>query len=256
MRVLSKIESLIVDFLLSQRPRGKKNYSRKDIVEIIENDLSIESDNPSEILYDELHLLRVPRYIQGYHVAYSTTLDKLHVSKIMQFEELENIQRTHDETIDNRISKRINSLTPRAFEYYIGQIMRKSTSPKFNQVRVSPATRDGGIDVSATIIQEDLTENRVVVEAKKWAGPIGPAIVDRLVQVMERESERHNSSVKGIIISLNGATAGAREAAKGKDIEFWDIHTMVRIAKEIELGVKYIRVPVIDDEWDAYDIEN
>lgn len=255
MRGLSKIEHLLEAFLDSKRPSGKNNYHRAELAELIAEEDSFDFESVSEVLYDELATLREPKHIEGYHIAYSATLDRLFVTKLNDFDSIEWIKRVHEETIDSQISYHINSLTPRAFEYFIGQIMRKSVSPQFSLVKVSKATRDGGIDVSALLIDEDGSEKRIVVEAKKWAGPIGPAIVDRLIQVMERESDKHDSNVKGIIITINGATAGARELAAGKDIEVWDIGTLIRIAKESEVGMKFIPVPVIDDEWDAYDIE-
>ena len=255
MRDLSKIEHLLGAFLESKRPLGKNNYHRAELAELIAEEDSFDIESVKEILYDELGTLRKPKHIEDYHIAYSITLDRLFVTNLNDFDSIKWIKRVHDETIDSQISFHINSLTPRAFEYFLQQIMRKSVSPRFSKVKVSQATRDGGIDVSALQIDEDGSKQRVVVEAKKWAGPIGPAIVDRLIQVMERESERYDSNVKGIIITINGATAGARELAMGKDIEVWDIGTLIRIAKESEVGVKFISVPVIDDEWDAYDIE-
>jgi len=253
---LSKIEPLIEDFLIhSNLPPQTTYFRRKELAQQITETNSQDFETVSEILYDELETFRKPMYIGGFHVAYSATLDRVSLSKIMNIETTEWLERTHEETIDFLLHKHISSLTPRAFEYFIGQIMRRSITPDFYQVRVSQATRDEGIDVSANLMQDDGSEMRVVVEAKKWAGPIGPAIVDRLVQVMERERDRHETLVKGIIISLNGATPGAIESARGNDIEFWDINTLIRISKEIELGIKYISIPVIDDEWDAYDIE-
>ena len=72
---------------------------------------------------------------------------------------------------------------------------------------------------------------------------------------MKFEKKKWKIPVRGVIVSLNGFTEGARKRANSENMEFWDINTLIRLSKDNEVGIKKFVIPIIDDdEWDNYEI--
>ena len=237
-------------FLQGESPEVKKNYSRNELVKAICAHTTTSLDDVECIVHDEITKITEPLEIRGYNLVWNRWMDILMVSKLLDHGELESLQNSHSEVIDQSIHQKIMQLSPRAFEYFIGRIMEATPSLKLSKVRVTSSTGDGGVDVAA--VETDpttLEECRVVAEAKHWAKPIGPAVVDRLIATMERVSEKYEQPVKGIIVTVNNYTEGAYFNAKGKNIEFWDIETLVRLVKESGVGMKTVPIQVISEEW-------
>lgn len=84
-------------------------------------------------------------------------------------------------------------------------------------------TGDGGIDL---IISVD--GNKVIVQCKAHKAPVGPHVVRDLYGVMN--SERIN---RGLLISLGGVTRGAKEFIEGKNIDVFDVHSVIKMSEMI-----------------------
>ena len=244
------MEEMLGLFLLGESPEVKKNYSRGELIKAICSHTSFDEDYVEDIVHDNISKITEPIEIEGFHLYWNRWMDILMVSNILTQSELEDLQLTHSQVIDQVIREKIKQLSPRAFEYFIGRIMDQSPSPIFSKVRVTPSSGDGGLDVAALETDPDTNEQiRIIAEAKHWAKPIGPAVVDRLITAMNRESEKYGQPIKGIIVTINGYTKGAYLNAKGKKIEFWDIDTLVRLVKMTGVGMKTFPIQVVSDEW-------
>ena len=98
------------------------------------------------------------------------------------------------------------SMAPRKFEELIAAIFKNHG---FN-VELTPATRDGGIDIIAVENSKLTGENVHLVECKRYARykHVGIGIVQRLLGVVTQMQ-----ATKGIIVTTSFFTSDAKEAA-------------------------------------------
>ena len=249
---MADLESLISKLIMEGSLPDEINLTRKQLAEKI-----IALEIPGEILIDDLiydHIsdFSEPTHISGYYVIWNEYFSRLILKKLASYGGMEELMRTHEQVIEQILKEKISSLSPRYFEHYIFKLLSQSND--FTRIRLSPATRDGGIDLSCFFYEED-TRIRLIFEAKKLSRPVGPSVVDRLISVMKFEKKKWKIPVRGVIVSLNGFTEGARKRANSENMEFWDINTLIRLSKDNEVGIKKFVIPIIDDdEWDNYEI--
>ena len=240
-------------FIYGENIKLPVNLSKNELVKKLTLHSKYSREIVSNIVYDDIVQINTPLYIAGCYVMWEQFMGKLNIFPLSTFEKMGNIAKYHELAIDLQINEQIENLTPHSFESFIGYLLRSNKNPIFERVRVSPKSRDGGVDFRAFQVEEN-DRKRIVGEAKKWNGPVNPSVVDRLVRVMQIEEEKYGEKVRGILVSLNGITDGARERAFGKDIEFWNRDTLIRMARKSSVGVSYISIPVIDNEWLNYEM--
>ena len=250
---MASILSLIDSLILNDDIQLPIYLSKSDLVDRITLYSSESRDEISDLVYDEIDHFNIPQYIAGCYVVWERFMAKIHICPLSNFETLKDTAKYHELVIDAQIYQQIEKLTPHSFESFIGHLLKSNRDPIFERVRVSPKSGDGGVDFRAFQIEES-NRKRIVGEAKKWSGPVNPGVVDRLVRVMDIEEEKYEEKVRGVLVSLNGITDGARERVFGRDVEFWDTQTLIRMARESLVGVSHITVPVIDNEWLNYDM--
>lgn len=248
------IHSLIELFIADENIVQPTNLSKSELVEKLTSYNEHPPDVISNIIFDDINQFSNPQFIGGCYVVWEQFMAKLNICPLSNFERMKDVAKYHELVIDIQIYQQIERLTPHSFESFIAHLLKSSADPIFERVRVSPRSGDGGVDFRAFQIEEEKNRKRIVGEAKKWSGPVNPSVIDRLVRVMDMEEEKYDEKIRGVLVSLNGITDGARERAYGRDVEFWDIQTLIRMAKESQVGVSHISIPVIDNEWLNYDM--
>ncbi len=86
---------------------------------------------------------------------------------------------------------------------------------------LTPASGDGGIDL---ILIKD--GERILVQCKQYAKPVGPAPIRELYGVLQSDS-----AARAVLAAPGGVTRGAREFAYGKPISFLGLNDILDLAE-------------------------
>ena len=138
-------------------------------------------------------------------------------------------------------------MDPSAFERLFQRVLREDG---FYQVNVTGRSSDGGIDVEGIIRIRGFLSFRMLVQCKRYKGPVGAKIVREFRGAMSGRTDR------GLIVTTGYFTQAAkREATRDgvPDIDLIDGEQLIDKLKELSLGVKTKEVVVeqviIDREW-------
>lgn len=85
------------------------------------------------------------------------------------------------------------------------------------QVRETPRTRDGGVDLIATRFDEIGVEECLFVQCKDHARPVGVEVVRELLGVLPT-----NRLVRPVVVSPAGVTLDAARLAQERNVVIWD----------------------------------
>jgi hypothetical protein len=120
-------------------------------------------------------------------------------------EELDRRVAHHNAVAKQRVLDWLAQLDPKRFEQHIGTLLR---AMGHTEVRVVGGSRDGGVDVEATVEDRWGHGCRVAVQAKRWSRTLSRKPVDELLGVLVRRRCDH-----GILITTSSFSRDARLAA-------------------------------------------
>ncbi len=104
-----------------------------------------------------------------------------------------------------------DKLSPKEFEFAISTKLQKEGF----QVSLTRYSRDGGVDLEAI----DPAGKPVIVQAKKYSGNVGVAVVREMIGIRESRPDRPRT----IIYSLNGFSRDAKSFASNNGVELRDV---------------------------------
>jgi HJR/Mrr/RecB family endonuclease len=104
----------------------------------------------------------------------------------------------------------------RTFEIEVRNLIRKLG----NDAEVTGGKDDEGIDI--------IVDDGTVVQCKAHKKPVSPAVAREFYGAMT-----HVGASRGVLVSLNGFTTGVFDFVRGKPIELWDVHDLVRKQKGV-----------------------
>ena len=84
-------------------------------------------------------------------------------------------------------------------------------------VEQTPRSRDGGVDLVATRLDEIGLEQRLFVQCKDHARAVGVEVVRELLGVIPA-----GASVQAVLASPSGVTADAARLARERNVRIWD----------------------------------
>jgi superfamily II DNA or RNA helicase len=91
-------------------------------------------------------------------------------------------------------------------------------------LRRTPRTRDGGVDLVGTRIDEIGLEHRIFVQCKDYARPVGVEVVRELLGVLPM-----GGVTRAVIASPSGLTLEAGRIARERNVTIWDESTLQRL---------------------------
>lgn len=98
------------------------------------------------------------------------------------------------------------------FEHLIRELFEKEFSVNGGEVRVTQASRDGGVD--AVIYDPDpIRGGKIIVQAKRYTNTVGVSAVRDLYGTVQ-----HEGAMKGILITTSNYGSDAYDFAKGKPL--------------------------------------
>jgi restriction system protein len=113
----------------------------------------------------------------------------------------------HNKEVQNKLYEKILRMDAAEFEKLIGHLLIELG---FEDVTITPISRDGGIDVRGTLVVGDVIKTQMAVQVKKWKKNVHSPTVQQV-----RGSLRAHE--KGLIITTSDFSSGAKEEAKRSD---------------------------------------
>jgi restriction system protein len=98
------------------------------------------------------------------------------------------------------------------FENLIREIFEKEFSQNGGEVRITQASRDGGVDAIA-FDPDPIRGGKIVIQAKRYTNPVGVSAVRDLFGTVHNEG-----ATKGILVTTSDYGPDAYEFAKGKPL--------------------------------------
>jgi SNF2 family DNA or RNA helicase len=116
--------------------------------------------------------------------------------------------------------KDMTDMSGKEFERYLADLLRRLGW----KVNLTPASRDGGVDLVATKVDVTGVEERLLIQCKNHTAPVGVDVVRELQGVLE-------GTAKGVVACPSGFTADATAFARARGIQLWDGDHLDRLAR-------------------------
>ncbi|MBX0330696.1 restriction endonuclease [Oscillochloris sp. ZM17-4] len=145
----------------------------------------------------------------------------------------------HNRAVRQRLRERLHTLAPSAFEDLIGQLLTKIG---FENVTVTAASGDGGIDVRGTLVVGDVIRTRMAVQVKRWKRNVQAPVVQQVRGSLGAHEQ-------GLIITTSDFSAGARSEAARPDatpVALMHGEQLVTLLIEHDIGVRRASYDLIE----------
>lgn len=150
---------------------------------------------------------------------------------------------TEEETLSDDLLTVLQKLSPNGFERICQRLLRESG---FKKVVVTGKSGDGGIDGEGILEINPLISFKVLFQAKRYQGTVGPSTIRDFRGAMQGRAD------KGIIITTGRFTQEAKKEAirdGAPPVELVDGESLVKLFEKNELGLKQKIVYEIDKEF-------
>ncbi len=147
----------------------------------------------------------------------------------------------HNREVREHLMQRIRTMDPVAFEELVGELLAKIG---FEDVTVTRASGDGGIDVRGTLVAGDVIKTRMAVQVKRWKNNVQAPVVQQVRGSLGAHEQ-------GLIITTSDFSTGARQEAEQSDktpIALMNGEQMVNLLIEYDIGVVRTSYDLIDLE--------
>jgi len=122
------------------------------------------------------------------------------------------------------------------FEHLIRELFEKEFCSNGSEVRVTQASRDGGVD--AVIFDPDpIRGGKIIIQAKRYTNTVGVSAVRDLYGTVQ-----HEGAMKGILITTSNYGSDAYDFAKGKPLALMNggnlIHLLERHGRKARINLQ------------------
>jgi len=114
------------------------------------------------------------------------------------------------ESVDERTN--LAAMDWQDFENLIREIFEKEFSQNGGQVKITQASRDGGVDAVA-FDPDPIRGGKIVIQAKRYTNTVGVSAVRDLYGTVHNEG-----AIKGILVTTSDFGSDAHDFAKGKPL--------------------------------------
>lgn len=138
-----------------------------------------------------------------------------------------------------QLHDRLHTLAPGDFENLIGNLLAKIG---FENVVVTAASGDGGIDVRGTLVVGDVIRTRMAVQVKRWKRNVQAPVVPQVRGSLSAYEQ-------GLIITTSDFSAGARSKAARPDavpVALMSGEQLVTLLIEHDIGVRRASYDLIE----------
>lgn len=145
----------------------------------------------------------------------------------------------HNLAARQQLHDRLHTLAPGDFENLIGNLLAKIG---FENVMVTAASGDGGIDVRGTLVVGDVIRTRMAVQVKRWKRNVQAPVVQQVRGSLGAHEQ-------GLIITTSDFSAGARSEAARPDagpVALMSGEQLVTLLIEHDIGVRRASYDLIE----------
>ncbi len=156
--------------------------------------------------------------------------------------DIRRLLREQEDAVREQIRETLSTINPYLFEELIKRLLE---AMGYENVEVTAASHDGGVDVKAKI-EVGITTVIEVVQVKRYQGSISRPVLDQL-----RGSLHRFDAMRGTIISTGKFSSGTKEAAFEKGaapITLIDGNKLIDLLMEHEIGVRKEQIRLIKFE--------
>lgn len=223
--------------------------SRKELLSrLVRLNAAKDAEEASSLLdVDEKRLLDTI-FVKDWAVRYNVYTDTFHFVRLIPSDLLVRVAENYAKHLPDRLAESLERVTPRQFELLIGAVLNHR--PDLRNVRVSPASRDGGIDFQAlSQAADDVKPTLVIGQAKHWVGPVGAPEVQKLVGILAIKAKK--GPVKGMFIALAGYTEPAIHVIEESPYPIETLAGNELVSLMIEVGVGANRIQITFPVYDS-----
>lgn len=145
----------------------------------------------------------------------------------------------HNLAVRQQLHDRLHTMAPGDFENLIGNLLAKIG---FENVVVTAASGDGGIDVRGTLVVGDVIRTRMAVQVKRWKRNVQAPVVQQVRGSLGAHEQ-------GLIITTSYFSAGARSEAARPDavpVALMSGEQLVTLLIEHDIGVRRASYDLIE----------
>jgi len=145
----------------------------------------------------------------------------------------------HNRRARQHLHERLHTMPPAEFESLIGRLL---TVIGFENVAVTAASGDGGIDVRGTLVVGDVIRTRMAVQVKRWRRNVQAPTVQQVRGSLGAHEQ-------GLIITTSDFSAGARSEAARPDavpVALMQGEQLVTLLIEHDIGVRRASYDLIE----------
>lgn len=145
----------------------------------------------------------------------------------------------HNRAVRQRLHERLYTVHPTEFESLIGKLL---SAIGFENVTVTAASGDGGVDVRGTLVVGDVIRTRMAVQVKRWKRNVQAPIVQQVRGSLGAHEQ-------GLIITTSDFSTGARSEAARPDavpVALMNGEQLVTLLIEHDIGVRRASYDLIE----------
>ena len=142
-----------------------------------------------------------------------------------------------------QLHQRLLTMSPIDFEALMGRLL---SALGFEQIEVTAARSDGGIDVRGTLVVGDVIKTRMAVQVKRWRHNVQAPVVQQVRGSLGAHEQ-------GLIITTSGFSSGSRVEAERADttpVALMDGDQLVNLLIENDLGIRRESYDLIELDQD------
>lgn len=136
----------------------------------------------------------------------------------------------HNEGVRKKLHARLSVMPPAEFEALIVELL---AALGFDDVSMTPASGDGGIDVRGTLVVGDVIRTRMAVQVKRWKRNVQAPVVQQVRGSLGTHEQ-------GLIVTTSDFSKGACEEAERLNavpVALMNGEQLVRLLVENDIGV-------------------
>ena len=137
----------------------------------------------------------------------------------------------HNRKTRKALRKRLLDMEWNTFEEFVASMLSELG---FDDIEVTSGTKDGGIDVRATLVVGEVIRTRMAIQVKKWKNNVQAPVVQQVRGSL-------GSHEQGLIITTSDFSLGARKEAARSDaipVALMNGKQLVALLVENEIGVR------------------
>ena len=145
----------------------------------------------------------------------------------------------HNEGVRKKLHARLLAIDPTEFEALIVELL---VALGFDDVTMTPASGDSGIDVRGTLVVGDVIRTRMAVQVKRWKRNVQAPTVQQVRGSLGTHEQ-------GLIITTSDFSKGAQEEAERANavpVALMNGEQLVRLLVENDIGVHRTKYDLIE----------